>query len=79
VASILLVYGKKPPFHLPGGIYESSINNPPRTTHEIDSVFVYDNSRWGIAPDVLLQAENEKVIFFAETIPNWLAKVLTQV
>ena len=42
----------------------------------MDFVHVYDNSRWGAAPTVLLQAEKGEVIYQAEPIPGWLAKIL---
>jgi len=59
-------------------IYESSIRNLPRAIREMDFIHVYDNSRWGIAPTVLLQAEGGEVVYLAEHMPAWLAKVLGQ-
>jgi hypothetical protein len=44
----------------------------------MDFVYVYDNSRWGITPTVLLQAENGEIIYQAEQLPIWLAKVVEQ-
>jgi predicted ABC-type ATPase len=38
-------------------VYDASINNLPRAIREIDFIYVYDNSRWGVKPLVLLQAE----------------------
>jgi predicted ABC-type ATPase len=57
-------------------IYESSIGNLPRAILEIDFVYVYDNSGWGVTPKVLLQAENAEVVYLAEQIPDWLARTL---
>ena len=44
----------------------------------MDFVHVYDNSGWGVMPRVVLQAENGEVIYLAEHIPDWLAKVLRE-
>jgi predicted ABC-type ATPase len=57
-------------------IYESSIGNLPRAIREIDFVYVYDNSGWGVTPKVLLQAGNGEVVYLAEQIPDWLARTL---
>ena len=59
-------------------IYESSIGNLPRAIREMDFVHVYDNSRWGMAPTVLLQADGGEVVYLAEPIPDWLTRVLGQ-
>jgi predicted ABC-type ATPase len=56
--------------------YESGIGNLPRAILEIDFVRVYDNSGWDVTPKVLLQAENEEVIYLAEEIPDWLARTV---
>jgi len=45
----------------------------------MDLVYVYDNSRWGIMPEVLLQAEGGEVVYLSEDIPEWLARVLGQI
>jgi predicted ABC-type ATPase len=70
--------GHSAPESLLKAIYESSIGNVPRAIREMDFVHVYDNSRWGIAPAVLLQAESGEVVYLAEHIPDWLAKVIEQ-
>jgi hypothetical protein len=57
-------------------IYESSIGNLPRAILEIDFLYVYDNSAWGVRPSVLLQAENGEVVYLAEQVPVWLARTL---
>ena len=57
-------------------IYESSIGNVQRAIREMDFIHIYDNSRWGNAPTVLLHAEIGEVLYLAEHIPDWLAKVI---
>jgi predicted ABC-type ATPase len=57
-------------------IYDSSLSNLPRAIHEMDLIHVYDNSRWGITPTVVLQAENGEIIYRAEQLPIWLATVI---
>jgi predicted ABC-type ATPase len=57
-------------------VYEWSIGNLRRAILEIDFVHVYDNSGWGVTPNVLLQAKNGQVIYLAEEIPDWLARMV---
>jgi predicted ABC-type ATPase len=57
-------------------LQKSSIRNLPRAIEEMDFIHVYDNSTWGGAPTVLLQAENGELIYLAEQIPDWLMKAL---
>jgi predicted ABC-type ATPase len=59
-------------------IYEASIRNVSRAIREMDFLYVYDNSRWGVTPSVLLQAEKAEVVYLAEDIPKWLAAALEQ-
>ena len=56
--------------------YDASINNLPRAIREMDFVYVYDNSRWGLTPLVLLQAEKGEIQYQAQELPPWLVKVL---
>jgi predicted ABC-type ATPase len=60
------------------GIYDSSLGNLTRAIREMGFLYVYDNSRWGVAPALLLQTERGEIIYQAEQIPHWLAKVLKQ-
>jgi predicted ABC-type ATPase len=57
-------------------VYDASINNLPRAIREMDFIYVYDNSRWGVKPLVLLQAEQGEIRYQAEQMPAWLARVL---
>lgn len=58
------------------GIYESSIANLGRAIREMDLIHVYDNSRWGTAPAIVLQAEDGEIAYRAERIPAWLTRVI---
>jgi len=71
--------GHSAPEPLLKSIYEASIANLTRAIREMDLVYVYDNSQWGIIPEVLLQAESGEVVYLAEDIPDWLARVLGQI
>jgi predicted ABC-type ATPase len=51
-------------------IYEASTGNPPRAIREVNFVHVYDNSRWGLTPTVLLQAEDGEVVHLADDRPT---------
>jgi hypothetical protein len=42
----------------------------------MDFINVYDNSRWGMAPAVMLQAEHGEVIYRAGQMSAWLATAL---
>jgi len=42
----------------------------------MDIITVYDNSSWGKAPTILLQAEAGEVLFCADDRPSWLAKAI---
>jgi predicted ABC-type ATPase len=57
-------------------IYESSVGNLPRAIQEMDLLHVYDNSGWGVTPKVLLQAEQGEVVYLADQIPDWLARIV---
>jgi predicted ABC-type ATPase len=57
-------------------IYESSIANLGRAIREMDFLSVYDNSRWGTAPAVILQAERGEVLYRAGQLPAWLTAAL---
>jgi predicted ABC-type ATPase len=58
--------------------YESSIRNLPRAIREMDFVYVYDNSAWGVTPTVLLQSEMAEIVYLADNIPSWLEVTLEQ-
>jgi predicted ABC-type ATPase len=60
------------------GVHDASINNLPRAIREMDFIYVYDNSRWGLTPATLLQAEKGEIRYRADVTPAWLARVLEQ-
>jgi predicted ABC-type ATPase len=68
--------GHSAPESLLRSIYDSSIRNLPRVIREMDFLYVYDNSRWGLAPLVLVQAEKGEIQYLAQRIPSWLATAL---
>ncbi|MBX9880328.1 MAG: hypothetical protein K2Y22_17855 [Candidatus Obscuribacterales bacterium] len=57
-------------------IYESSLKNLPLAISEMDGLRVYDNSRPGQSPKLVLEVVNVQTKFIAETKPNWLASSL---
>jgi predicted ABC-type ATPase len=59
-------------------IYEASMRNISRAIREMDFLYVYDNSRWGVTPSALLQAEKSEVVYLADNIPKWLEAALEQ-
>jgi predicted ABC-type ATPase len=67
--------GHSAPESLLRRIYDSSVGNLPRAIREMDYIYVYDNSRWGRTPLVLLEAEKDEIQFQAGNIPSWLANV----
>jgi predicted ABC-type ATPase len=59
-------------------IYDASLTNLPRAIREMDFIHIYDNSEWGAAPKILLQAEKGEIIYQANDLPGWLARILTR-
>lgn len=57
-------------------IYELSVRNLSRAIREMDYVYVYDNSSWGVTPTVLLQSEKAEIVYLADDIPTWLEAAL---
>jgi predicted ABC-type ATPase len=68
--------GHSAPESLFRSIYDSSIDNLARAIREMDVLYVYDNSQWGLTPLVLLQAERGEIQYRAQRIPSWLATAL---
>jgi len=58
------------------GIYESSVANLGLAIREMDFIRVYDNSHFGTAPAVMLEAEKSEIIYRADRIPAWLTAAL---
>jgi len=57
-------------------IYDSSLANLGRAVCEMDFIHVYDNSHFGAAPAVMLQAEKGEIIYRADRTPAWLTAAL---
>ena len=57
-------------------IYDSSLANLGRAVREMDFIHVYDNSHWGTAPTVMLQAVQGEVVYRADQMPAWLTAAL---
>ena len=56
-------------------IYASSLANLPRAMAEMDDLWVYDNTKVGGPPKLLLEAEKGRICFFLEDLPDWLARL----
>jgi predicted ABC-type ATPase len=69
--------GHSAPASLLESIYRSSLSNLPRAIREMDFITIYDNSRWGLTPAVLLQAEAGEILYLADEVPDWLTQMLT--
>lgn len=59
--------------------WESSIANVGRAIREMDLLYVYDNSKWGVPPRLLLQAADGEVTYRTDEVPTWLAAVLQEI
>ena len=70
--------GHSAPAPLLESIYRSSLANLPRAIREMDLISIYDNSNWGLAPTILLQAESGEVVYRADEIPDWLTQALAR-
>lgn len=56
-------------------IHRKSLANLAIALAEIDSVQVYDNSRIGREPELVMETERGEVTYLAEKTPGWLEKV----
>jgi predicted ABC-type ATPase len=68
--------GHSAPESILRGIYESSLGNLSRAIREMDFIHVYDNSGWGTAPAVILQAARGEIVYRADQLPEWLSTAL---
>lgn len=61
------------------GIYQASIGNLSRAIREIDYLDdVYDNSKWGVTPTILLQTDRGEIVYEADEMPEWLVRALNR-
>ncbi|HXB72708.1 MAG TPA: AAA family ATPase [Candidatus Acidoferrales bacterium] len=57
------------------GIHNASLGNLPRATEETDELWIYDNSKLGGPPRLIMEAKAGAIIFLEEPPPAWLARV----
>jgi len=53
-------------------IYDASVQNLPRAIREMDEIRVYDNSRLGLVPELVLEAIGGKIEYMRSPVPTWL-------
>lgn len=65
---------------LPNPCFDKFISKALGTFHapsaKWDFTYIYDNSRWGAAPTVLMQTEKGEIVYKAEDFPAWLRSAL---
>ena len=57
-------------------IYNSSLANLERAVAEMDDLWIYDNSRVGGPPQLVMETEKGAIRFFADDPPTWLTMAL---
>lgn len=57
-------------------IHGNSLRNLPTALKTFDRVRVYDNSRFGVQPELLLESEHGRVRYLAAASPEWLERAL---
>lgn len=57
-------------------IYQSSLANIPRAVHEMDRLWVFDNSSLDVSHPLILEAQAGVVTFVAADPPAWLTSAL---
>ncbi len=68
--------GHSAPAELLRTIYEASLQNLSRAIREMDEIRVYDNSRLGLVPELVLEAISGEIEFKRKPVPDWLANAL---
>ena len=58
-------------------IYNASLANLPRAFAEMDDLWVYDNSKFGGPPSLLLESGKGAMRFLADDPPTWLTAALS--
>lgn len=53
-------------------IHEASLGHLGRAIREMDLVRVYDNTGWGTAPVLVLEANDDKVVYQRAVPPAWM-------
>jgi predicted ABC-type ATPase len=57
-------------------IHRASLQNLPRALRELDSVSLFDNSRFGVPPLLVLEVRNGRPVTLVDEPPKWLARAL---
>ena len=55
-------------------IHDSSLGNLPRAVEEVDELWVYDNSKLGGPPRLVMEAKAGAIVFVEDPPPVWLAR-----
>jgi predicted ABC-type ATPase len=58
-------------------IHKASLANLPRALRELDSVALYDNSRFDARPTRIMETFEGRIVSLAEDTPPWLAEALS--
>jgi len=53
-------------------IHTASLGNLPRAVHETDELWIYDNSKLGGPPRLVMEAQAGRIVFLADPLPEWL-------
>lgn len=56
-------------------IHNASLGNLPRAVEESDELWIYDNSKLGGPPRLVMEAKAGRIIFLEALPPAWLARV----
>jgi predicted ABC-type ATPase len=54
-------------------IHNASLANLPRAIEEIDQLWIYDNSKFGGPPQLVMEARAARIVFLEDPRPAWLA------
>lgn len=55
-------------------IHDASLGNLPRAVEVVDQVWIYDNSRFGGPPQLVMETEVGRIVFLQNPPPAWLSQ-----
>jgi predicted ABC-type ATPase len=55
-------------------IHNASLGNLPRAIEETDELWIYDNSKLGGPPRLVMEAKASRIVFLEDPSPAWLAR-----
>lgn len=55
-------------------IHNASLSNLPRAIEEVDQLWIYDNSKLGGPPRLVMEATSGRIVFLEDLRPAWLAR-----